>query len=236
MIAEEFTEQIEISESPDIEIDYKKSISEIIDLMKQASIKFRTFLINGKSKKKKLNEDDFTQDFVQLTTILIRKSGFSFNVNGGYRDKTYLSKGISDFYFYPNEELGTHASFFSVESKRLPTPTPSKREKEYVIGDNKNGGIERYKIEKHGKGLDECGMIGFMEKENFEYWLGKINSWIMELSETEATWSNDELLFSEANQAEYCYLKSAAYTFTRNRMKLHHFWIDISAPMYSTQN
>ena len=76
----------------------------------------------------------------------------------------------------------------------LPSPK-KKREKEYVIGDNNNGGIERYKSEKHGKGLSECGLLGFVEDKDFKHWNNTINSWIDDLSKLPKTaWKSDEVL------------------------------------------
>lgn len=231
MIAEEY---IEATNQSDISDNKGKTLSLILSSLQKSIIPFKK-ACKQENLVLPLNENKLTNIFVEQVEVHVKPLP-TIGVKNQYSDLFFGTKGIPDFYFHKVEEGVVHEPLFVVESKIIPAPKPLTREKEYVIGNNNNGGIERFKSEKHGKGLDECGMIGFMEKENFEYWLDKINSWIMELSETEATWSNDELLNSEANQAEYCYLKSAAYTFTRNRMKLHHFWIDISAPMYSTQN
>ena len=70
------------------------------------------------------------------------------------------------FYFYEIEKGKTNVPLFVVEAKILPAPLPKKREKEYVKGDKKNGGIERFKLEKHAKGLNQCGMVGFVQQNN----------------------------------------------------------------------
>ncbi len=167
MIAEE-----NLSNTPNhnINVSNTKVLLLISKLMKQTAPSFKTYLVSDFYKKRKLNEDDFTQVYIEQAQILIRKYNYPFNINGQYRDINNLSKGFSDFYFYPNEQNVSTTSFYSVESKRLPSPEKS-REKEYVIGTNNNGGIERYKTEKHGKGLNRCGLLGFIEKEDSIHWL-----------------------------------------------------------------
>lgn len=77
-------------------------------------------------------------------------------------------------------------SFFSFEAKILPSPETS-REREYLIGREIRGkykacgGVERFKKELHGKGLDFSGILGYVKQEDFAYWQLTINSWIDEL-------------------------------------------------------
>ena len=93
-----------------------------------------------------------------------------------YNDLFYSTKGIPDFYFYESEKGKTNKPLFIVEAKILPAPLPKTREKEYVIGENKNGEIERFKIGRHGKWLNKCGIFGFVESESFEFWKDNVNS------------------------------------------------------------
>lgn len=89
---------------------------------------------------------------------------------------------------------------FTLEAKRLPTPSKI-REKEYVVGtDSKkaSGGIERYKRNLHGIDTENSAIIGYIQKNDIDYWAAKINSWIDELSVigrySETDWSiNDKL-------------------------------------------
>ncbi|MCX6155160.1 MAG: hypothetical protein NT007_13485 [Candidatus Kapabacteria bacterium] len=112
---------------------------------------------------------------------------------------------------------------FIVESKRLPSKT---YEKEYVIGEKKNGGIERFKIEKHGKGLSECGLFGFIELETFENWQSKINKWINELASIDETWADEQLSLNEM-KCDYSYLTSNVKRVSSDDVLLHHFWVKI---------
>ncbi len=223
MIAEESFSNIE---QPEISVSKTNVISLIIKSMKENVPHFKAYIVSGHHKKKKLNEDELTQIYIEQAQILIRKQDYPFNISSQYRDIYNLSKGFSDFYFYPNEQGISNASIFSVESKRLPAPETA-REKEYVYGASNNGGIERYKTEKHGKGLNDCGLLGFIEKDNPKYWLPNINKWITDKASTSTTWTIDETLSELESQTDYCFLKSIAHR-KRSDIKLVHLWINLN--------
>lgn len=212
--------------NPQISIPNANIVSLIIKIMKQTLPIFRTHLDYGFHNKKKLNEDDFTQIYIEQIQIQIRNYDYPFNVSVQYRDITNQSKGISDFYFYPNEQNVSTTSFFSVESKRLPSPEKS-REREYIIGNKNNGGIERYKTEKHGKGLYDCGLLGFIENGSFKHWEVKINNWIKELAKIDEYWNNDEILSEAESNTDFCFLKSIAHRKNDN-IHLAHLWVKLS--------
>lgn len=223
MIAEEnlYNKQV-----PNISISDIGKISLIKEIMKQSVNNFKSYLRSDFYNKKNLNEDSFTQIYIEQTQILTRKFDYPFNINVQYQDIYNNSRGISDFYFYPNEEGVSTASIFSVEAKRLPAPEKY-REKEYVIGSENKGGIERYKIQKHGKGLNECGLLGFVEKESFNHWNTTINNWITELSETDnSSWKSDERLSLKESNLDFCVLESVAHR-ANDDIQLTHLWINI---------
>lgn len=211
---------------PQISVSNTNVLVLISKLMKQTIPNFKTYLVSDFYKKRKLNEDDFTQVYIEQAQILIRKFDYPFNVNGQYRDITNLSKGFSDFYFYPNEENVSTTSMFSVESKRLPSPEKS-REKEYVIGTKNNGGIERYKIEKHGKGIVECGLLAFIEKKDSKHWLKEINIWVEDLTKVNSDWKKNEVLSEIELSTQFCILKSIAHR-KNDTINLTHFWITLN--------
>ena len=121
-------------------------------------------------------------------------------------------------------------AFFLIEAKRLPSPG---RKKEYVSGNS--GGIERYKKEHHGKGLDGSAMVGYVQKHNCGYWHGEINKWINELIATNTAidirWDSDDLLTLEAD-----FNTAQKYTSQHSRIgkaktppiRLHHYLIDLT--------
>jgi len=170
---------------------------------------------------KPLNENKLTQIFVEQLEVKIKPNPF-IGVKNQYSDLFCGTKGVPDFYFHVVEEGVTHKPLFVVEAKRLPSPT---YEKEYVIGENYNGGIERFKLEKHGKGLPCCGILGFIEKEDAAFWLKSVNIWIEDLSKSDKFWNTDEVLTETNGQLYYTHLKSNVHTLKSGDIVLHHFWI-----------
>jgi hypothetical protein len=222
MIAEE---KIYTKPRHNVGVSNEKLVDLILKLMKYTVSNFKTQV--NYFPEKFLNEGDLTQKFEQQAQILIRKLDCSFNIDKEYRDDEHKSKGIPDLYFYPNDENQIPIkSIFSIECKRLPAPT-KKREKEYVVGDNNNGGIERFKTEKHGAGLDDCGMIGFVEQNTFSFWHTTINQWITGFSETDTFWQKDEILSATEIMTDFAVLKSNAHKKTQKPVHLHHLWINI---------
>jgi hypothetical protein len=125
-------------------------------------------------------------------------------------------------------------SFFSIEAKRLPTPGQN-REKEYVIGQNKpTGGIERFKKGIHGKGLRYAAIIGYVQKEDFDFWFLQINDWIEELVKTSnGEWINKDRLKRRTVQSgsqlvkfESDHIRIPVKSET-DKIKLFHFWITL---------
>lgn len=185
--------------------------------------------------KKSINENGLTQIFVtQLNIYLASNLEYPFLTQTQYSDTYFGTKGIPDFFFHYRELGQDFPAIFVVEAKRLPSPEKS-REKEYVIGEKIktnsekecNGGIERFKNEKHGKGLKECGMLGFIEENDSSHWLKTINEWIGDLAQKDTKWKKDEELKEYERNKESTYLKSDAHTVSAKKILLHHFWVDI---------
>ena len=222
MIAEEIlqkTSLCELSESQG------KTLECIKECIMKAIIPFKKAKLQ-RNINVRLNEKKMTQIFVeQVGFQLIPFS--SIAVNCEYSDIFFGTKGISDFYFYHQEEGKTNLPLFIVEAKRLPAPSNKKiREKEYVIGCKDNGGIERYKKEIHGKNFDQCGMIGFIEKFSQTFWINIINKWINDLAKDGHEWKEDEQLIIRKNEVDFSYLVSIAHRkISGNDVLLHHWWI-----------
>lgn len=222
MIAEEYSN---FNQVPILSEQKGKTLALINECVKRACIPFKK-ASNQPNLLHPLNENEYTQIFVEQIEVFV-KSHSNIGVKNQYSDTFFGTKGIPDFYFHKVEE-GVHNEPLMVwEAKILSTSLGKKREKEYVIGNKNNGGIERYKTEKHGKGLNKCGLLGFVEEENFDYWNAIINNWITELSETDnSNWKNDERLSLKEPDLDFCVLESVAHR-TNDDVHLTHLWINI---------
>jgi len=211
------------SQHPNIELPQNRVVILAKKCMVETVEHFKSYLKSNFHKKNKLNENDLTQLYTKQVQIHIRNKDYPFNIEGQYQDVYNQSKGFSDFFFYLNEQNIELSSIYSVESKRLPSPG-KKREKEYLIGDNINGGIERYKSEKHGKGLSECGLLGFVEDKDFKHWSTIINNWILDLTKTRIAWKKDEVLNETISEKDFCILTSIAHR-KKDSINLTHLWV-----------
>jgi hypothetical protein len=226
MIADE---KLSTGENPDLTDAANTMVCFIKSCIEKAIIPFKKAR-DGQSDNIPLNEDKLTQLLVhQIEWQISNACWYFLSVDKQYYDTYFGTKGVSDFYFHISEEGKENKPLYVVESKRLPAPDNKKqREKEYVIGDKNNGGIERYKTEKHGKWLVKSGMVGFVEQDSFHDWLDRINRWIIDLSNTNRCWHDDEILVMERSNIEYCCLSSVAHRKSKNEnMELSHWWINL---------
>ena len=220
MIAEEYN----INFIPDLSIPKGSTVSVLVECFRQTT----PFFQSAKSQSnliKPLNENKLTQILVEQIDFQIRKKLVAVGVKNQYSDLFLGTKGIPDFYFHALEEGRTSEPLFVCEAKRLPAPTGSLNT-EYVIGDKQNGGIERFKIGKHGQGFKESGMIGFVESNTFDHWNNEVNSWINTLANKSDKWNTDEILNMLEKEETYGYLNSVVHRNSDDDLKLHHFWIN----------
>jgi len=127
--------------------------------------------------------------------------------------------------------------FLVFEGKRLPPPNNSKRAREYVTGgDEKCGGIQRFKLGLHGAKHETAALIGYIQKGESREWLTTVNNWIRELAGALAfdeKWSLDEQLVAFEEDIR---LRIAACTSQHPRVgevvtkaiRLRHFWIKMN--------
>ncbi len=127
--------------------------------------------------------------------------------------------------------------FFTIECKRLPTPRSRVEEqKEYVTG--LKGGITRFKRNEHGIDLPINAMIGYIEKNDFEYWHNEINGWIRilngtiekgKVSDKDISWGDDEILEKiYFNDIARLHSKHPRFNSTlTSQVTLVHFWVKI---------
>ena len=222
MLAEEYSH---IGSSPFLSNQEGKTIDFINECLKNACFPFKK-ASNQPNLALPLNENKYTQIFVEQVEVFV-KSHPNIGVKNQYSDTFHGTKGIPDFYFHKVEE-GVHNEPLMIwEAKILSDSLGAKREKEYVKGEKNNGGIERFKTEKHGKGMNECGLLGFVEKENFTHWTATINNWIKDLAKTNKVWNIDEILSETESNSDFCILKSIAHR-KSDVINLTHLWVTVN--------
>ena len=113
---------------------------------------------------------------------------------------------------------------FDIEAKRL----YDKNLKTYVVG--RTGGIERFKRNSHGQGLNQCAILGYIEIENFNFWHDKINTWLKEESAkaSDLNWIDEEMLKDLTIVAENLTESLSLHGRIDNApIKLIHLWVDL---------
>jgi hypothetical protein len=183
-------------------------------------------------KNKGYNEEQITQELTIYLSKKAAKKGMPFVFFSEYRDKKnldYLNKRIDISVIAIENDYDTDA-FFVIEAKRLPAPKPAAREREYVIGEKHNGGIERIKRDQHGKALSKCGIIGYVENDSFDNWESKINDWINKLAtenkDTSITWDKNEVLRRIKSSGDTRQLQSENIR-DKSTVSIIHLWIDL---------
>lgn len=125
--------------------------------------------------------------------------------------------------------------FCWIEAKRLPTPKERSRdEREYVFVDHAqyegNGGIERFKLNKHGGSLPISIMIGYVQEGDFDFWLEKVNNWLCMYSTTEPFHCLEVLQVHNGKSGRY-YSHHERYSLKEHKwispFELYHFWIRV---------
>jgi hypothetical protein len=203
-------------------------------LKEELNIAISQYIENGDMKKATLeNEDD-------VTTILRRfLSDLDFRFDFELQTKAPEKNEKTDIGVLRRYSKKRHIPICIIEAKRLPTPIYfGSQETEYVCykSARKQGGIERFKTEKHGAKLPFSLMVGYIQQENAEHWHTKVNDWITEQilksSNESISWNDNDLLikdetFSSDNcitkyTSEHIKLKSDS-----EKIKLTHYWIDL---------
>jgi hypothetical protein len=186
---------------------------------------------NDEIKKENLEQED------DITIILRRflcdlDSEFDFE----FQTKSPEKMGGTDIGVLRKYSKPRHLPFCIIEAKRLPTPVYSgSQETEYVCYKNstKQGGIERFKTNKHGHKLPLSLMIGYIQQENANYWHSKVNEWIKEQLKTSSnpqiSWLEEDCLIQEVSFSK---AKITKYNSTHSRINLGkinlvHYWVDL---------
>jgi hypothetical protein len=120
------------------------------------------------------------------------------------------------------------------ECKRLTTDIGKERVDEYVTGHEKTGGgIQRFKLEVHGKEHEIVGMIGYVQTGTCPEWLNTINTCIDGLcgkpDENSLSWTRDERINTvehDDKNGKY-YGKSLHQRKTKPNITIHHLWVNM---------
>ncbi|WP_298139598.1 hypothetical protein [Flavobacterium sp.] len=197
--------------------DFKDFLSEYHKVNKEAGI-----ILKNKIEQ----EDDITNP---LVVFLNENSSFFYFHN---QFKSLESNSTTDIGIF---KKFTKIPFCFVEAKRLPTPLSNGRqETEYVCYNDstKQGGIERFKTEKHGgkEKLNQSIMLGYIQENNFSFWHSKVNSWIDEKINLTSNWQDEDKLiqnvsFVKSNVSMYTSIHSRSVL---QKIKLIHYWIDLN--------
>lgn len=193
-------------------------IDSIFSLIVANTLYFKTEMFG-----KNYNENKLTQEFI----LILNQSNFGLlpylfhpEVYDLHTEDADQKKRI-DIAVFSNEQLKGRQILFAIEAKRLSSQLPDSREKEYVIGNNgqENGGIQRFKLNHHGKDLPYCGMVGYVEDDTFENWRTKVNTWIIENDELD---KELDLKIQEEIYSQY----ESKHTRTNDAIvDLRHIWI-----------
>jgi hypothetical protein len=134
--------------------------------------------------------------------------------------------------------------FMVLECKRLPPPSKD-REKEYVTGAKKSGGIQRFKLGLYAADMQIVGMIGYVQQHSAKHWYEQINKWISQLSQgisNDCVWTDREMLelLEEDVSTGIAHSKSAHSRSDDPKnldLTIHHLWIVMhSRNQRSTKN
>ncbi len=135
--------------------------------------------------------------------------------------------------FIENRRHTIYDPLFPIECKRLPTPTAKERdEREYVTTEPKTGGgIQRFKFGHHGASHDFAGMIGYVQENAPDFWLEKVNGWVLALSRKADEWNPADFLkpMAKDSSGRCCTFTSRhSRTGGLNEIVLHHVWISMN--------
>lgn len=204
-------------------------------------------VLQGLSFGKDENENTITERFcIELNVRKPYELPFYFHHQKIEDSKAGTSTDFAVFETLPFAELeSVYHSIMKFEAKRLTSKLEKKREKEYVVGEYKDGiriknsgGIERFKNERHGKDVDYAVIIGYIQCETHEYWLEKVNGWIgdqiIESSDKDLLWEEEDLLVNDLFKESVSCYTSVSLRKSGNYIRLRHLWAEALNREYLT--
>lgn len=117
-----------------------------------------------------------------------------------------------------------------IECKRLPTPAEARRDpREYVTaGEHAQGGIQRFKLGFHGAAHAVAVVIAYIQADDAETWVRRINEWIAELARVDSSWVEELLTTDETTGAVYRARSRHHRSTPGVAIELQHLWIEIN--------
>jgi hypothetical protein len=203
-------------------LDYKKIVFKVLDFLDRHIDNFQTY--SQDSKYVNNNEKSINSKLViYFNNIAIDDEAidvfrFHFDKDTPLKESNHTPDiGV----LLANKNSSSDA-FFHIECKRL--PARKQHDQEYVHG--KLGGIQRFKEGKHGSDFNYSAMVGFIEKENFEYWFFKINVWIDELIKNKICfWHEADKLAPVPFKNYRRHISNHSRGNKSNCIQLYHYWI-----------
>jgi hypothetical protein len=172
------------------------------------------------------SEVELTSDLVTYLSKTAHNEEHNFLFN---HEEPQPNRYRIDFAAFPAGEEDDYTKKITVfECKRLPAPSPS-RTNEYIAG--KLGGIQRFKLEKHGANHEIVGMVGYIQSSTIKDHLDKINTCItdfcLETNDGVLKWKDDKILtIMESNiSMGVCHSLSIHQRVELSPITIHHLWV-----------
>jgi hypothetical protein len=181
----------------------------------------------------KESEKQLNTDLPKFLTSYARN--FELNVNFFSEEPQGNNRTVDLVACYYDKDRGIYNVPITVfECKRLTVAITGERKDEYVTGhEETGGGIQRFKLEVHGKEHEIVGMIGYVQTGTCPEWLETINTCIDDLSdkpdENGLCWTKDECIATvdhDEKNGKY-YGKSLHQRKTRPKITIHHLWVNM---------
>ena len=131
-------------------------------------------------------------------------------------------------------EYTQYTALVPIECKRLPIPANKSRdEREYLYSTlSSTGGIQRFKTGHHGAAQSVGAMIGYIQSQDVEYWVSKVQGWLENLVDAKIDgWAHDDQL-SVTRRDDVAGLASLESCHRRkgglSDIRLQHLWIQMN--------
>lgn len=180
---------------------------------------------------KEENENTLNNNLSKFLSSYARAEEKIFLFNHEEKQGDGRQVDISCFVYHQEDPSNVDDIITVFECKRLPAPAKD-REKEYVTGfDKTTGGIQRFKLNCHGQKHNVSCIIGYIQKNNSDFFYKAINNWIEKLENQKdsngLTWSKKECLSFVSKNNKTSRYKSNHGRREKEDIILHHLWIDI---------